>query len=366
MKALALLILFALLVVGAFALSDLHSLQWGRITLALSDRQIEMGLPSLVLFLLAGGLFVYFLKSLWRLPRRWVDQWQQLSVRKKEKMLLEGVSMFARGEWQKAHRCFAGVDKPAMQASLAQLLSALALIKEQSFDEARRILRGLSTSDLPGIKHMTAIGEAEIDLLSNRNEQAFSELQNLLALYPDNKHITAMLLRAFVNQDRSMPATLRNRLLNEIGNQGESVVPKEAERRLLEESLREQLEQKNKGGVNRIWHKMRKPMQKEMAGLYAQCLVRLGQDEQAEHLMQSAIEEGWGQHCLDDYALMDGGNTQRRIRMLEQWLADKPQEPALLLCLGKLYQRSGEMEKAQRCMNLCLRYAAPQLTIRQE
>lgn len=351
-------ILVLLLLAAAFGLSGASMPPWGQVTINVGSWQVEMGLPLFLISLFALMLMVHFLAILWKLPKRWMHWLRQLSARKKEKTMLAGISLFAQGEWQKSHECFAEVNQPALHASLGRLFSALALINQQSFTKARRILDALSASGVPESERVAEIKQAEIELQLGHYESAFNELQRLFVLHPHNQHVAGLLVRAYSNQDHPMPAALRDRLLALTGNKKPVVVLWIVERRLWREKLHELLERGDIKALNRAWQKMRRPMQAQLAGVYAECLGQSGLHEQAERFMHQAIEAGWGGQCLDYYALMDSGNAHQRIAQLEKWLQNKPRDPALLLCLGRLYRRHGERERARQCLTLSLSLAA--------
>lgn len=359
MKILVLSLMLLLAVLLALALLSVDGSHWGQVAVAFGNRQINMGLPSFFAFLVALLVALRLLEALWKLPKHWAVWWQQLGLRKKEKTLLTGLSLFAQGEWHKAHEHFADAGTSRRHLGLSRLLSLLALVNGRSFTQAKRILRGVAAANVPDLDRIAEIKHAEIALHSGHYKQAFGDLKQLLVIHPHNKHVASLLLQAYLKQDQAMPPTLRQQLLSMAGNKQALAMSTAAEQRLLSEQLREMMELGNKKVLNKVWKEIHRPMQEQLAGVYAECLGQLGLHEQAEGFMQHAISMGWGHSCLDYYAKMNGGHIDQRIAHIEKCLHGKPHTAELLLCLGRLYHRRGEQEKACRCLSLWLELTAP-------
>ena len=73
---------------------------------------------------------------------------------------------------------------------------------------------------------------------------------------------------------------------------------------------------------------------------YGAKLVEAGDDIEAEKLLTRAIERSWDGRLVALYGSIRGRDPARRLKRAETWLKAHPDDPSLMLCLGRLSLRN--------------------------
>jgi len=80
--------------------------------------------------------------------------------------------------------------------------------------------------------------------------------------------------------------------------------------------------------------------------LYAEALVRGNEEGIAERLLRHSLKEHWDSRLVLRYGLLDV-DARRQLVVAEKWLQERPNDPDLLLTLGRLSLRNAYWGKAQ-------------------
>lgn len=92
----------------------------------------------------------------------------------------------------------------------------------------------------------------------------------------------------------------------------------------------------------------------QLAQRAARALAAAGACSECAQLIEDVLEERWEPGLLDDYAGCPGGDVLGRIAHCEKWLLAHPNDPALLLALGRLCARQQLWGKAQSYLEASL------------
>lgn len=90
---------------------------------------------------------------------------------------------------------------------------------------------------------------------------------------------------------------------------------------------------------------------------YAQGLVRLGAEAKAEEVLYGAIKRSFSNALVEPYGRVHGSDPARQLSRAEAWLKDHPENPVLLLALGRLCLRNELWGKARSYLESSLRFA---------
>ncbi len=80
---------------------------------------------------------------------------------------------------------------------------------------------------------------------------------------------------------------------------------------------------------------------------YAQALRRAGRHEAAQEVLAELLRDAWQPDAVDAFGRYAGDDPKRPLELAERWLAAHPDDPALLLALGRLARRARLWAKAQ-------------------
>jgi HemY protein len=88
---------------------------------------------------------------------------------------------------------------------------------------------------------------------------------------------------------------------------------------------------------------------------YARLLARLGDEEQAETLLRKVLKNHWSDELINLYGRLEGSDPEVQLLTAEQWYKDRPNNPQLLLALGRLSLRNQLWGKAREYFTASLK-----------
>jgi HemY protein len=69
---------------------------------------------------------------------------------------------------------------------------------------------------------------------------------------------------------------------------------------------------------------------------YGRRLLEQGDDLEAEKVLTKAIKREWNGRLVAQYGRIQGRDPMRRLKQAERWQKQHPEDPSLMLCLGRL------------------------------
>ena len=93
-----------------------------------------------------------------------------------------------------------------------------------------------------------------------------------------------------------------------------------------------------------------------MVRAYVDGLARLGAQGKAEEVLYAAIKRQYDDRLVERYGRVLGRDPARQLAHAEGWLKDHPQNPVLLLALGRLSLRNELWGKARDYFEASLRF----------
>ena len=100
--------------------------------------------------------------------------------------------------------------------------------------------------------------------------------------------------------------------------------------------------------VRQLWDEMPDTLRNDpdMVLMYVESLYKAGEENQAERLLRQTLKEQWHSALILRYGLLDV-DASRQLQHAEKWAEERPQDPALMLTLGRLSLRNAYWGKAQ-------------------
>ncbi|MCC5888837.1 MAG: heme biosynthesis protein HemY [Gammaproteobacteria bacterium] len=101
--------------------------------------------------------------------------------------------------------------------------------------------------------------------------------------------------------------------------------------------------------LEQAFHRIPKALRKDPALLQAQVreLRGLNADAAAERLLRENLHSSWDDELISLYGWVQGGDPAAQLAEAEAWLTARPNNPALLLTLGRLAMRHHKWDKAR-------------------
>lgn len=304
-----------------------------------------------LVILLAGFLVLHFaLRLLVRLvhPVSNFKVWNgRARNRNAMKRTVRGLVALAEGRWKKAEKSLVKAADDSSTPLVNYLSAALAAHYQGRFDQADTLLKRahLSTEGAD-----TAVGLMQAQLLLDRQqyEEALAILTRLDRQLPNHPQVLKQLKQAYLSV--SDWDGLR-RLMPRLGAQ--QLISREERDQLEQRAYRELIVREAREGtdieqVRGLWADMPDHLRGniELIVLYAEALVRGRQEPIAERLLRHSLKEHWDSRLVLRYGLLDV-DAARQLVTAEKWLQERPNDPDLLLTLGRLSLRNAYWGKAQ-------------------
>ncbi len=325
-------------------------LSWGSKTLETSIWFAALVLVTLVVLLwfcwrlLVGSV---------RVARR-VAGFVGLGGERAHKRTVSGLIDFIEGNWEQAYskllRSAHKVEVPLINY-LAAARSAWELGRR---DEAYRILQ--QTHDtLPDSELAVALTQARLELQDGHYDECLVTLLKVKPQAPQNPVLLDLLRQVYLaRQDWDGIERIFDRLRNlnictpdelrQLAIQLHRFRLSEAGGHALQLPQRERL-----ACLQQAWSKLPGKLQKEaeLVLAYAEQLARCSEDQEAELLLRKYLSRDWYPPMIPLYGRLRGADVRTQMRMIEDWLAQHPHDPQLLLALGRLSLRNQLWGKAR-------------------
>ena len=347
-----LIVLFLILIAaGALAVGAFVYIDAGYVMLSWENYTVE---TSLWMFLVLGAialLAVYIvlraLLVLFGSDRRFNEWRQRRRSLRARRQTTRGLLALAQGQWRRAERNLTSSAKDSDQPLINYLAAARAAYEQDKSEATDEWLKqaSLSTkgSDL-------AVGITQVQLLQsrNQNEQALAVLISLREKHPRHAYLLKLLVKTL--QDLEDWVAL-NELLPTLRKA--TKIPDE-ELRKLERNVALQLLDRarhaNGGqGLTATFDGLGRDVRytSDVMKSYVDLLLETEQEEKAEEALREGLKHVWHDELVEIYGRLKGKDANKQLLFAEQQLKERPNDPLLLLTLGRLALRVNDLEKAR-------------------
>lgn len=292
------------------------------------------------------------------------NPWSRRNRSRRVQVAIEQGQMdLAEGRWSSAQRHLHRAAEAEPQPLLYYLGAARAANEQGRYEESDSLLeRALERQ--PQAELAIALSHAQLQQDRGDTDGALVTLQAMNERHPHNAQILRQLQRLY-RQRGEWSALIK--LMPELRK--DKVLPPqelaELERRAWGENLtlaayREQEEDGNSTGLPALdsaWKGLTSAQRQEpqLVLAYAEQLRRLGADAQAEEALRAALKREYNSHLARLYGLVRGSDPARQLQTAEGWLKNHPDDPSLLLTLGRLCLQSSLWGKARDYLESSLR-----------
>ena len=338
----------------------------GYLLIAYGTKTIEMTLwvAALVVVLLYFAL--WFLRKVLlgsvEMARRFREIFLFGSVERAQKRAANGMVDYLTGDWFAAHkklvRTFDKVEYP-LASYIAAARSSFEMGDEADADNILDKALSLAHSELP-----VALTRARLHVQAGRYDQAIGILKPIDIKMPRQPAVLDLLHHIYIAQknwralEEMFPAMRKAKVLSNVEFEALEVMLASEKMRSLSDQCKSLLVAERMPMLQNLWKSYSRSVQKkpEVIAAYAQSLVENYQDQEAEVIIRKALSNSWYEPLVNLYGQLQVKEIHSQIRTLEGWLKSKPQDPALLLAMGRLMLRNQQPELAreyfQRSLNV--------------
>ena len=330
-----------LLGVGVVALIETDP---GYILLAYGNYTLEtslwVGLLLLALFTLVVYLVVRLLRRLLAGQHSLAGWFSSRKSRQSARLTNRGLINFIEGNWSKARRQLLRGATHSDAPLLNYLIAARASHRVGEQDKVREYLGAAEAADSQaGIA--IELTQAEMRLEARQYEQALATLVRARRNAGRHPYVLDLLCKAYrgVGDWQALadllPELRKHRVMSEDALDS---LEREAQTRLLEASA---TGEDPGAGLQGHWQAMPAALKRdpELLRHYVGLLVGAGASPAAEKVILRALKQRWDARLVDQYGRLEGDDHARQFANAEAWLAEHPDDPDLLRCLGRLATR---------------------------
>ncbi|MCY1402624.1 Protein HemY [compost metagenome] len=290
-----------------------------------------------------------------------VNPWSRRNRSRRVQLAIEqGQLDLAEGRWAGAQKHLQRAAEAEQQPLLYYLGAARAANELGHYEECDSLLeRALERQ--PQAELAIALSHAQLQMDRGDTEGAQVTLQAMKERHPRNVQVLRQLQRLY-QQRGDWPALIR--LLPELRK--DKALPAaelaELERRAWGENLSLAGHQEQQGEAGRqalelAWQQLTAAQRQEpqLTVAYAEQLRQFGAEVEAEEVLRSALKRNYDSHLARLYGLVRGSDSARQLQTAEGWLKQHPEDPSLLLTLGRLSLQNRLWGKARDYLESSLR-----------
>lgn len=337
-KLFALLLIALLMGVGLIAIIETDPgyvlVTYGSYTL---ETSLWIGLVLLFVLIWVIYLLIGFLRRVLGSHRVFSGWMHSRQHEKAMRLTNQGLLHYIEGDWQRSRKELMRGASESEAPLVNYLLSARASanLGDQEQVEAQLLAAADASKDA---KTAVALTRAEIQLEAGSYRQAVRSLEEAKRNPGRYPRAMSLLKKAYIESGDAhglaqlLPKLKKHQL---ISNDERLALERDLYGRMLREAGNSLDE------VNETWHKIPASIRSDsnMIQAFAGLLVSLGGNAQAEKVILKELRNRWDTALVRLYGYVESDDAGRQLGHAESWLADHPEDPELLLCLGRLAAR---------------------------
>jgi HemY protein len=312
---------------------------------------------SVWVFLGASVFLLLIILGLWRLVRVmlssggvWGNWLARQRLSRAHNQTSRGVISLIEGHWRRAQDyLLRGVDDSGLP--LVNYLGAARAAQEQGDIEKRDELIRLAQERVDGSELAIGISLARFQIDIEAWDQAVATLSQL----PGNALVLELLVKVYIELNdwpacKELLSQLKKNLAKERFSELEELIWRSLFNQIVADD--NAMDEKALEQVRLTWKEVPAGLRKDsdMLIAYASRLVTAGASVEAAEIVRKALKSQWQEPLVDYFGTLAVPDTGNQIKTAETWLQQNPDNPRVLLCLGRLYAQSGDYERARNCL----------------
>jgi HemY protein len=334
----------------------------GYVLLSWQQTSVEMGLwLGGVLWLLSLVVAVAVIDLLFKLlgfSSWWARLMNARRQRHSQKAFENGTVRLERGDWRRAERQLFTAARLSTHPLPAYLAAARAAVQGQAWERAEKYL---VLAEEKGSRLPVGLARARLLLAAGRWEQAAVLLGHLQEKHPREEAVRRLRIDVLTRLQRW--ADLADVLPQVQRSGGDDALFATLEQHANREVL---------GWIGQVagradkaytvrrlqayWQALPKRLHADadLQAVYAAELVRCGADDEAEALLASTLAKQWSNAGIDVYGRARSTRPDQALARAEGWREAHPDNPALMLALGRLNLQNRRWLEARACFESAL------------
>ncbi len=330
----------------------------GYVLLSYGDMAFETSLWFALVLLALAYLILRFL--FWIFTRtlastgRFGSWLKRRKATRAQKQTVQGLLLMSEGQWAEARKVLTAAGKE-VNTPLINYLTAARAAHELGDAEGRDELLRSAHESTPGSKFAVGLTQAELQKNASQWEQSLATLLQLKSSSPRHPQVLAMLTQVY-EELADWQALIE--LLPEVKKR--KIFTDEAFAEVQRRALAARLAQAG-SAADSVWRDVPKDLKRspELVAAYARALIEGGADascaDKAEAAIRIALQQTWDDDLVVLYGVVTGADPERQLVVAEGWVKEKPNDPKLLLTLGRICLMNQAWPKAREYFETSLR-----------
>ena len=316
---------------------------------------LDMSLWGLVLILSILFVVTLLLKNTIRAivdpSQKLIRDFSEFKVKKNQLLISRGLLYFIQDEWINARKDLEKSAENSPMPIVNYLAAAFSAYEAGNSEDAEQLLAKAQKNNTKKDTAVVLI-KAKMYVRNKNYTKALEILKPLLKIYPSHSTILRELYNIYLsledlgNVKKLLPDLKRYKVFkkNKIN---------EIEIYIYRSSI--EIISKNNAtcteDLNKLWSKIPRSIKKQKT-IFLQYVTKLYEFEEeiaAESLIRSFLKSDWDEKVIRLYGLIAGPNNEKQLIFAESLLLARPDNPELMLALGRLNLRCELLVKAQDC-----------------
>ena len=310
---------------------------------------------SLTVFAVASviGFFILYnifrlLGFLLRLPGTLSKNRRSIKFNRSQEGLIAGLFDAADGNWESAEKILIKHAANSGAPLLHYLTAARAAQSRGALDKRDEYLQ--KAAEQSSDSNLTVgLTQAELHMSEQQFEQALETLGKLQSINPGHARVLKMMHQAYQHIEdweglsRLLPSLQQHKVLMETE-------VKLLQTKTYSNLLKKAAAQNDQASIQACWEETPEHIKTlpGIANIYFAAMIGIGAGNSIEDSIIKQLAKHWDDTLLELYSSIETDNPTRQLQTAEQWLAIYPNDPILLKALGKLSQKTEQMEKAEQ------------------
>lgn len=330
----------------------------GYVLLSYGDMAFETSLWFALVLLALAYLVLRFL--FWIFARtmastgRFGSWLRRRKATKAQRQTVQGLLLMAEGQWAEARKVLTASARE-VNTPLINYLTAARAAHELGDAEGRDELLRSAHESTPGSKFAVGLTQAELQKSAAQWEQSLATLLQLRSSSPRHPQVLAMLTQVY-EELADWQALIE--LLPEVKKR--KIFPDEVFSNLQQRAWIARLVQAGPDAGS-VWSAVPKELKRApgLVAAYARALIDGGADanaaDKAETAIRIALQQTWDDDLVVLYGVTMAADPERQLVVAESWVKEKPNDPKLLLTLGRICLMNQTWSKAREYFEASLR-----------
>ncbi len=355
-----LLIIIALALVVGAGIIWVAEFEPGFVLLKYGNWSLETSLivfiVAFLVLLVVGYMILRTLVFAKKAPQK-LAVWQSSRRHKRaSQALTRGLITLEEGRWAEAERLLVRHASNSDTPLLHYLAAARAAQKQGASERRDNYLR-LAHETTEGADVAVGVVQAELQLAANQKEQALATLQHLRDVSPKHPYVLQLLQKIYADMNEWQSV---QEVLPDLRKQ--HVLPSEEVKALSVEAITGQmqiaLERNDWQAMQSLWQEAPAKVRKiqKLLSVYILGLSKQNDTERAQRLIEDFLDKEWSDQLVYHFGKLIHGDSLPQLAKAEKWLKNRPDNPWLLLTLGRLSAENKLWAKAEEYLRASLQY----------